>query len=59
MKNIPQTKLHFVLNEFKLTLLNDEHNGIQAYSNGFSVMLCMFDASNKYNNHTMEFNLHL
>lgn len=59
MQQVPKMKLNFQLAEFKVTLQNDKLNGMQTYSHGFAVSLLIFDATNKYNRHTVEVDLSL
>lgn len=59
MKCVPKIRLNFVLNEFKVTLLNELGSGLQNYTSGFAVSVYMYDGTNKYNRHTMEIEMSL
>jgi hypothetical protein len=54
MGKIPNIKVNFSLDKFKVTLQHDESNGLQLYSKKFIVSTMLFDTSNKYNRHSTE-----
>jgi hypothetical protein len=55
MGSVPKIKINFNLEKFKVTLQLDENNGLQLYTKSFIVDMMLFDTSNKYNKHSVEF----